>query len=718
MKPMLLLTVTLLLTLLTRLQPAPALTAVFNESTPAALPLLFSPEPDSLAAYSAVGLGGRLVFQPAGVTLTLPESEGVAVRYLDANPATTLTPLEQQPGVINRYLGSDPAQWQSGIATYAALTYEALYPGIDLRYDGVDGRLKGTFTVAPGSDPGLIRWRYDGARAVAVDSATGDLQIELIDGRILTESAPVAWQVINGQQHPVAVRFVLNGRDASFALGPYDPHQPLIIDPTLTYGTFLGGISSDFIHDIGLDSAGNVYVAGWTYSNNLGGFPNAIDDYNDAFVAKLNAAGTAWQWVTYLGGGEHEYAYGLAVGSGAVWLTGSTDSDNYPTTSGAYQNSFGGFYDLILTRLNPANGTMTYSTYYGYDNLDEGRDVALDASGNVYVTGQLNQSEVLALKMTGGTNPAMVYHVQWGDDYGEDKGYGIAVNSAGQVYITGMTAGAPSGVSTFPTYSAVQSTCGPYVYTPSSKSCTTDAFVSILNSAGNALVFSTLLGGSGSPSAGSGADEGRGIALDAQGNIYVTGLTYAADFPTVNAAYGNYPDPTNKADAWVTKFAPNGQSILYSTYLGADDDDQAKSIVADNNGNAYVLGITRSTNFPTLNAMQNSLGTGGVCYIGSTVRYCYDSFITKLAANGSVLWSSYLGGAWDEYGHGLARDGSGALYVAGITDSPNYPTTNGAPQRTLAGNEDGFITRIADNSNGGGGEQPGSYKVYIPFVIK
>jgi hypothetical protein len=715
MKTILTMFMTLIFLSLVRHQLPASTPAAFSAApSPDELPLVFVPEDNQAAPFTAIGLGGRLAFQPSGVAFSRGGGDEAAIRFLGANPAPRLTPGAEQPGRINRYLGNDPARWESGIPSYGRLRYDELYPGITLDYEGRDGRLKGTFTVAPGSDPGLIAWRYDGASSVRLDEASGALQIRLRSG-LLTESAPVAWQVVAGEQVPVAVRFTLDGVQAGFAVGTYDARHPLVIDPEITFSTFLGGLSSDFIHDISVDSAGNVYVAGWTYTNNLGGFPNTVSGYNDAFVARLNPAGTAWQWITYLGGNDHEQAYGVAANSSAVWLTGYTDSSNYPTTANGHQRDFGGYYDLILSRLNPANGVLTYSTLFGYDNLDEGRDVALDADGNVYVTGQLSQADVLALKFSGGTSPTLAYAVMWGDDYAQDIGYGIAVDDSGQVYITGMRDGVPSGTSNFPIENGVQTECGRYTYTAESWSCTTDAFVSVLNAAGDALVYSTFLGGSGSPDTGSGSDEGRAIALDAQGNIYVTGITYAADFPTVNAADPSFSGPSNKADAWVTKLSANGQTILYATYLGGTDDDQAQDIVADGSGNAYVTGYTRSSDFPVASALQTNLGEGGVCFSGSTQRACYDAFLTQIGSGGSIAMSTYLGRGWDEFGYGLARTAAGDLYVAGVTNSPGYPTTAGAPQRTLGGNEDGFITRIG---SGTVTPPPYDHALYLPYTVR
>lgn len=522
------------------------------------------------------------------------------------------------------------------------------------------------------------------------------MNMRSIAQRISTVILAVNLFVTGATLHPTVVQAATVAQTETLA-----PHEPAT---HMSYGSFFGELSSDYIRDIALDSAGNIYVAGYTYSKNLGGHPNAVKGLSDAFVAKLNPAGSALQWITYLGGNNHEEGYALAVSDSAVWITGYTDSKDFPTTDNAFQRNFGGFYDVLLARLEPTTGAINYSTYIGLDRQDEGRDIAMDQQGNVYLTGLNNSTNVLAVKVTGEANPQVLYSVQWGDDYGQDIGYGIAVDGAGNAYITGMTENAPSG-STFPIKEgALQSVCAPYKYSNGSADCSTDAFLSILNAEGNALIYSSLIGGGGGYDSnggdlGSGRDEGRGIALDAQGNIYLTGGTYALDFPTVNAAYENYPDATNMGDGWAMKLTPDGKTILYSTYLGGDSDDEGQRVVTDGSGNAYVLGWSRSNDFPTLNALQDNLGKErGICFSGSSVRACYDSTLTKLNSNGGVVWSTYFGKGWDEFGYGLTRSSDDTIFLAGVTNSIEYPTSAGALQAEWGANEDGFITAIKEGA--------------------
>jgi hypothetical protein len=649
------------------------------------LPLAFVPNHGQFAdkvLWQTRGAGATLSFQSEGIDVQFADTATVRLRWEGAMPSAVVTGGEPLDSVVNYVRGNDPSQWQTGIPAHATVMYTNLYPGIHLHYDGKGGVLKGTYTVAAGVDPAQIRWNFEGVAHTQVEANTGNLRMTLPNGRTFVEEAPIAWQVIDGIEVAVPVEYVVTNHVVSFAFPTgYNLAHPLVIDPTLVYSSYFGEISTDTIHDIKVDGSGNVYVTGQTYSDNLGGLPNTTTGQDDAFVAKLNAAGTAWQWITYLGGTESEAGYGVAVSTqGDVWMTGYTDSDDFPTTANAYQADFGGFWDAMVVRLNGANGTVNYSTYFGYDNLDEGRDIALDGNGNAYVTGQLHQQNVMALKLTGGATPSFVYGVQWGDDRGKDMGYGIAVDSAGRAYITGMTENAadPWG-STFPIVNALQPTCGLYNSTPDN--CTQDAFVSILNAAGNSLEYSTLLGGGGSNGQTSGSDTAYDIALDGAGNIYVAGTTYAYDFPTANAAYPNYPDDPQFSDAWVSKISANGQTMLYSTYLGGEGSEEAQALAVDSSGNAFVFGFTRSNDFPTLNPIQGTLGTGGTCYSGSSVRRCYDAFLTKFNTNGQVGWSSYFGGDYDEYGYGIARDGSGNL-----------------PQTEWAGNEDGFVAKISEQN--------------------
>ena len=326
------------------------------------LPLAFVPNQgltDASVRFVVRSGLSTLFFTPDEVVLALPDaSQAISttiarLRYEGANPNPTLSARTPLPGVVNYFIGNNPALWQTNVPTYAGISYAALYTGIDLLYDGSDGKLKSTYLVAPGADPAQIRWRYPGATGVQVDSASGDLIISMPSpgagqsGRTLIEHAPLAWQTINGQRVMVSARFaVAADQSVSFVLGSYDAGQSLTIDPILSYSSYLGGNGGDDGQGIAVDSSGNIYVAGSTRSSNFpvsaSPFQSSRNGPQDAFVTKLNPSGSTVLYSTYLGGSAEDEAHAIAIDSGGkIFLTGETRSSNFPM-QGALDSSYGG----------------------------------------------------------------------------------------------------------------------------------------------------------------------------------------------------------------------------------------------------------------------------------------------------------------------------------------------------------------------------------------
>jgi hypothetical protein len=703
----------------------------------AQLPLSFIPNTgqfDEDVRFLARGMGGTLFFTPDQVTMVLPagvdQSSGrtppqlfertVRLTFLGSNPEPQLEGSAQQQGLANYYLGDDPARWHTGLPTFSSVLYRQIYPGIDLRYDGNEGVLKGTYTLAPGADPGVIRWHYEGASGLYIDPGAGDLVISLVNEEnateiegTLIERAPRAWQIIGGEQVPVEVRYSLSRSAdrihpmASFALGTYDASLPLIIDPELIYSTFLGGTSSDQGNGIAVNSVGNVYLTGSTSSGSFPGAPGAGTGTEDVFVTKINAAGSAVVYTTILAGNAADRGRAIAVdNTGNAYLTGSTQSANFPTLN-PVQDQLLGSSDMFVARLNTA-GSLVYSTYFGTDNFgyEGGEGIAVDNAGNAIITGEISSNVAIAK-----FNPAgvLVYEGMFGGSRG-DEGLAIAVDSAGNAYITGKTESED-----FPVENAFQASCG-----KDGEFCTVDAFVAKVDAAGEYLLYSTYLGGSGS-------DEGKGIALDGAGNIYVVGSTGSQDFPGTSPIQPNCNISDGYCnEAFVAKLKADGSALIYRTYLGGSKDEWANSVAVDTAGNAYVAGVTNSPNFPVLNAAQPVFG-GGICHPSQiTFRFCYDAFVVKINPAGSaLLFSTYLGGDKDDYGNAIALDSSGNAYVTGSTSSSNFPVAN-ALQATHGGPaSDAFIAKIGAGS--GGDPPPGpqptqppayGHKAYIPIAIR
>jgi hypothetical protein len=614
------------------------------------------------------------------------ETDVLRLQLVGANPVPQVAGEDPLPGTVNYFIGNDRAQWRTNIPTFGKVAYQDVYPGIDLVYYGNQQQLEYDFVVQPGANPGVIQLSVQGAQNLTLD-AQGNLVLQTADGDVV-EQAPVVYQEGVGGRQAVAGRYVLLGQDGvGFQVGGYDASRPLVIDPVLSYATYLGGSYEDQGFGIAVDASGNAYVTGYTVSSDFPTTPGALQTtlggvagWYDAFVAKLNATGTALLYATYLGGSNENFGLGIALdSSGNAYVTGQTQASNFPTTPGALQTTFGGIEDAFVAKLNATGTALVYSTYLGGSSVAMGYGIAVDASGNAYVTGETLSSNFPttpgAFQPTYGGGPddafvtklnatgaALVYSTYLGgsnDDYGQ----GIAVDASGNAYVTGSTS-SPD----FPT------TPGALQTTYSSQG---DAFVAKLNATGTALLYSTYLGGSS-------WDWGSGIAVDRSGNAYVTGSTSSPNFPTTPGAlqttYGGVED------AFVAKLNATGTALVYATYLGGSDEDSGRGIAVDSSGNVYVTGYTESSNFPTTpGALQTTYGGG----------FYGDALVAKLNATGTaLLYATYLGGSDSDWGMGIAVEGSGNVYVVGWTYLSNFPTTPGALQTTYGGVEDAFVAKI------------------------
>jgi hypothetical protein len=600
--------------------------------------------------------------------------------------------LEELPGKVNYFIGNDPAKWHTNIPTYSKVQYSEVYPGINLVYYGNQRQLEYDLVVQPGADPNRIKLAFEGADDIQTD-ANGDLILKINDGELHFKK-PLVYQDVNGTRQPISAQYILQKQDkiAGLQVGvkvaAYDAGKPLIIDPVLSYSTYLGGSDWDQASGIAVDGSGNAYVTGYTYSTD---FPTASPLQSvkaggyDAFVVKLNASGSTLVYSTYLGGGNDDWSQGIAVdGSGNAYVTGYTPSTDFPTVSPLQATNNGGISDGFVSKLNATGSALLYSTYLGGSAIDVGYGIAVDGSGNAYVTGKTNSinfptSSPFQATNSGGDDAfvakinaagsALVYSTYLGGGNGE-FGYGIAIDGSDNAYVTGYTYSTD-----FPTVSPLQSTNGGGG----------DIFVSKLNAAGSALVYSTYLGGSL-------FDGGYGIAVDGAGNAYVTGVTVSTNFPTASALFGSY---AGFGDAFVAKLNAAGSALMYSTYVGGGAEDDGYRIAVDGAGNAYVAGLTLSGDFPMASPIQSSCGG---------CNELSDAFVAKLNATGSALaYSTFLGGTDTDSGNGIAVDGSGNAYVTGYTVSTNFPTASPL-QSANAGAPDVFVAKVG--SSLGGNQEP------------
>ena len=599
------------------------------------------------------------------------------LKFIGANLEPQVTAEGKLPGKSNYYIGNNPKQWHSNIANYAKVKYDDIYPGIDIVYYGNGHQLEYDFIIAAGADPGRIKFSVEGTQMMRLDER-GDLVLTSGAGEI-RQHKPFIYQEMNGVKHEVSGKYVLCAkRQVRFMVGEYDKNRPLVIDPVLAYSTHLGGSSADLARDIAVDMSGNAYVTGQTSSLD---FPANSDTVQptfgggqDIFVTKFNPTGSAIVYSTYLGGDNVEAGQGIDVDlNGSAYVTGRTVSTNFPITAGAVQPTFGGGgQDGFVTKLNPTCSALVYSTYLGGLDVDISQDIEV-RFGSVYVTGSTESSNFptttgAAQTTFGGiqdafitklneTGTALVYSTYLGGS-DADSGFGIVVRND-SAYVAGNT----SSVNFPTTTGAVQPTFGG----------TQDAFVTKLNETGSGLSFSTYLGGSG-------GDTGQDIAVNRLGNVFVTGNTNSANFPTTPGVF--QPIRVGLSDAFITKLNESGSALVFSTYLGGSGADTANAIVV-RLGRAIVTGSTTSSNFPTTaDAVQIAHGGG------------QDAFITRLNETGSALiFSTFLGGNDADAGHGIAIR-FGNAYVAGSTSSLNFPVTTGAFQGTSAGGSDAFVARI------------------------
>jgi hypothetical protein len=606
----------------------------------------------------------------------------VSMQVLGGKAGVQAVGEQQLPGIVNYFVGNDPSQWHAHIATYGRVTYPNIYPGIDLAYYGNQQQLEYDFVVAPGANPSQIRLGFSGADQVAVN-AQGDLVLHA-NGQEIYQHKPVVYQDVNGTRQEIPSTFLVSTdhslitRPVSFALAAYDPSRPLVIDPALSYSTYLGGSASERGQAIAVDAGGNAYIVGSTDSVDFpttNAFQTGLAGTVNAFVTKIAADGSALLYSTYLGGSGDDEGHGIAVdAAGNAYVTGVSSSSDFPTVN-ALQPAYGGGRDAFVTKIAADGSALLYSTYLGGSNGDYGSAIAVDAAGNAYVTGTTSSSDFPTTNafqpaLAGPVNAfvtkinadgsALVYSTYLGGS-GNDYGTGIAVDGDGNAYVTGYTTSRD-----FPTANALQPAFGGGVHEG-------DAFVTKIAADGSALLFSTYLGGSDD-------DAGEGLAVDADGNAYVTGYTLSSDFPTANAFQ---PALAGTVNAFVTKVAADGSALLYSTYLGGKSADFGTAIIVDGVGNAYVTGFTSSPNFPTVNAFQPAYGGG----VG-------DAFVAKITTDGSALvYSSYLGGRSDDDGYGIAVDAAGNAYVTGDTTSDNFPTVN--PLQVMLGGNGVFKSTSA-----------------------
>jgi hypothetical protein len=678
------------------------------------LPLTFEENrgqaPDD-ARFVARGMGYNLLLTSNGNEIALRNADrAVSIRTLliDANPQPRIRGEQEQAGKVHYLRGSDPGGWLTGVPTYARVRYESVYDGIDLVYYGNQSQLEYDFVVHPGVDPNSIVLGFDGVTQLRVDD-DGNLVLRSGQSEVI-QRKPILYQAAGGNRREVQGGYRIVGEHkVAFETGAYNTAETLIIDPVLTYSTFLGGTDGDDDgRGVATDSAGNVYLTGSTTSTDfrtlnpyqgVAGSQDPSFDFSDAFVTKLNASGTALVYSTYFGGSSDDDALAIAVdSSGSAVIAGRTESSNLPTTAGALRatcnTSPGGTcFDAFVTKLNSAGSGLVYSTYLGGNSDDEARSVAIDASGNAYVAGKTLSTNFTTTPGAFSTNSALggfvtkfgpagavVYSTYFGVDSGATEIRGIAVDSSGNAYVTGST--------------------------PSSATTATDVFVAKLSAAGSATTYAQYIRGSKD-------DSGLAIAVDAAGNAYVTGQTASINFMTttgvVQRTFGGGPAfrSSDAGGSWTASNAGMTRTSLYAlasaattpptTYAGADDElagDLLKSTDGGVNWTSAIAGLSDAR----IHAFAVNPATPAIVYAGTRTAGVYKStnsgaswastglntgFITAFAIDplvpetiyagvdrGGIYKSANGGGTWTAVNSGLT-----ALNVRTIAIHPTTPAT-------------------------------------------
>jgi uncharacterized repeat protein (TIGR01451 family) len=660
------------------------------------LPISFEPNDGQTAGvvqYLARGAGYTLFLTSGEMVLTLHTSTrkpngaplppaivppalevadkpaAVRMRLIGSNKHAQALGVDMLPGKTNYLVGRDRAKWHTDIPTYAKVRYQDVYPGIDLVYYGnQEGKLEHDFVVAAGADPERIEFDFSDEDQTPV-LKDGEVRLHSKAGDIRLQ-APVAYQVLGDERREVSVSYrVAGSRAIGFRVGSYDSRYPLVIDPVLVYSAVFGGSLREFVNNIAIDTERNVYVTGTTLSED---YPlvnpfQSSPGLDVVFVSKLNSSGTALVYSTYLGWST--YGYGIAVdASGRAYVTGTTTDYGFPLVN-AYQPTFGGIYDAFLSVLTPAGNALEWSTFLGAADQDLGAAVALDPSGNVYVTGFSGGSFPELHGIPGAQcepNVNCVWVVkfdstgtlQYSTVYGSGLGMAVAADADGSAYFTGVA------------FMGTRTTSGAF-----RSACAIDGcpFVAKLSPAGNSLLYATTLG----PTVAGG---GAGIAVDSGLNAYVAGYA-GPGLPVWSTGFKRTSN--GGTDGFVVKVNATGSNLIWSTYLGGSGPNIITGLALDQHRTVYVSGYTGSPDFPLKSPIQ-----------GYSPPWQY--FVSTLSPSLSSIqyYSTYFGSAKgynSVAGAKIAVDPALNVYVTGM-DEGNVPPTAGA--YTYGSSRDIFISKL------------------------
>ncbi|MCD6383508.1 MAG: SBBP repeat-containing protein, partial [Thermoplasmata archaeon] len=571
------------------------------------------------------GGGGADPIKPAALNREIKpvsvRERGVVLKYtfVGANDAVPRG-RERCSWYTNYFIGSNPDNWYTEVPNYKEVAYSNVWDGIDIIFRLKDGALKYDIVLSPGAEPEKIKIKVEGNTGLKINE-DGELVIDTTLWKI-KEKIPKAFYRDNGEKIESKYN-IYNDHCFGFHLREHDMGRAIVIDP-LVYSTYVGGSSFEIGNAIYVDSSGNAYITGFTGSANYPTTTGAYDTgfnsgyyYGDVVVTKINSRGSSLLYSTYIGGWLDEIGASIYVdSSGNAYITGWTSSNDYPTTKGVVNETFNGYLDVFVTKLNPSGSSLLYSTFLGGTDAETGSSIVVDSSGNAYVCG-------------------VTYSANFSTT---SNAYDTTLNGSG------------------------------------------DGFVFKLNSGATSLLFSTFIGGSN-------FDNAVSLILDSSGNVYLVGETNSTDYPTTTGAYDTTYN--GNMDCFVTKLNSGATSLLFSTYVGGSNYDGADSIARDSSGNIYLTGMTESSDYPTTSDAYDTTYNGKM-----------DAFATVLNSSASALvYSTFIGGSDDDSGNKIALDSNGHIVIGGGTISTNYPTTTNAYDMSINGGIDAFITVLSMQSS-------------------
>ena len=657
------------------------------------LPLAFERnlgQADAVVDFISRGRGYTLFVTPGEAVLRVQgETVPVRLRWLDAAAAPVFYADKPLPGERHVYGGADRSAWRQHIPAYAQVRYTQVYAGIDLVYYGARGQLEYDWVISPGADPSLIRMEVAGVDELLIDES-GALRLQMTE-RAVTLPKPVIYQNTSAGRRSIAGGYHLSDdRHVGFWLGDYDPTLPLVIDPVLVYSSYRGGAGADIASRVAVDDSGNVYLTGQTASADFpvtaGAQQNSRGGGSDAFVAKFDAAG-ALIYASYLGGAGTDRGVAVAAdASGAAYVSGTTDSGDFPVVN-PRQSSYAGNIDGFVAKLSADGASLMYATYLGGSAQEAMNAIAVDAGGAAYVAGGTlstdfpvtagavqtsfasvpNEKNVVEadafvskISVDGGS---LVFSSFLGGKDGESV-FDIALAPGGELVVAGGTKS-----TNFPL--TVPNVRGVFGGFPE------DAFISRFNASGTSLSYSSFFGGDS-------WDSAYAVAVDTSGNMYLAGVTASSNMPAT-AATPQRQFGGGRSDGFVAKLSAAGDTVLYGTYLGGSDLDQINGIALAGDRSLVVVGESSSADFPLSQSLQSFL-------LGTQ-----DGIIARLNPAGTVLdWSSYWGGGGDDRASAVVRTAS-KIYVAGTSASTDFPVLGGA-QTQLGGETDAFLAGFDDGS--------------------